>query len=93
MTKINDLLNTLENSAINAEAFAESRIRIGDELYRIVDSSEEESDLHKLASKMYVSWAQLGGYYGDTSKRTLTGYLEKISELKAFIHSYENEDL
>jgi hypothetical protein len=92
MSKINDLINKLEDSTVTSHDFVESKVRIQDELYKILGSAKDGSPLYLAVSKMYRSWARLGGGLAGVKAGTLADYVSNIADLKAFMKRYEEDD-
>lgn len=85
MSKINDLLADLEDAVITSIEFVTAKVKIQDELYRIVDSLPEGDPSHAPAKKMLTQWRLLGGASVNHKSGNLASYVTAINDLKAFL--------
>lgn len=84
MSKIADLLNELENSSLTGNQFIKTKIDIQDALWKLKDSTPEDSEAHLLLSKMHRTWRLLGGVDG-----TFLGYISAIRDLKTTLQELD----
>jgi hypothetical protein len=81
MSKITDQLSTLEKSPITGHSFIEAKVRIQDELWKLMNANPDDTEAHRLLSRMHRTWRLLGGPEG-----TLLGYTSAICDLNSTLH-------
>lgn len=84
MSKIADLLNELERTPLVGNRFIKLKVDIQDELFKLMNSTPDDTEAHRLLSKMYRTWRLLGGVDG-----TLSGYISAISDLKSTLQELD----